>query len=140
MQSAYHETNRDAYISLIPDASAVFGEYCEFNINATHRNVAELACLLGVYSERQGKLTVSFSTAPLSKGKVPILVPSRMKQEAFADVGNRCMTYAGCQGLTAPKIQILIDNHTAFCSEQTLYTCLSRAVDQIHFINTGPNS
>nr|AAB71853.1 RNA replicase [Cymbidium mosaic virus] len=140
MQSAYHETNRDAYISLIPDASAIFSEYCEFNINATHRNVAELACLLGVYSERQGKLTVSFSTAPLSKGKVPILVPSRMKQEAFADVGNRCMTYAGCQGLTAPKIQILIDNHTTFCSEQTLYTCLSRAVDQIHFINTGPNS
>jgi hypothetical protein len=50
------------------------------------------------------------------------------------------MTYAGCQGLTAPRVQILLDNNTQFCSERVIYTALSRAVDNIHFINTGPNS
>ena len=63
-----------------------------------------------------------------------------MKKSAMLDIGHKSMTYAGCQGLTAPKVQILLDNHTQHCSDRVLYTCLSRAVDSIHFINTGPNN
>ncbi|CAN88808.1 RNA-dependent RNA polymerase [Lettuce virus X] len=139
-QSVYHESNSEAYISTLSEAVEVFEPYSEFYVNATHRNVTGLANKLGVYSERQGKLRVSFSTHHLKGSRIPLLVPSNLKRNAFLDVGHRTMTYAGCQGLTAPKVQILLDNHTEMCSERVLYTALSRAVDQIHFINTGPNS
>ncbi|ABG48660.1 ORF 1 [Malva mosaic virus] len=139
-QSVYHEMNPEAYISALPEAVEVFEPYCEFYVNASHRNVKQLANKLGVYSEREGKLKVNFASHHLKASRTPILVPSTMKRNAMADMGHHSMTYAGCQGLTAPKVQILLDNHTQFCSDRVLYTCLSRAVDTIHFINTGPTT
>nr|WCC59453.1 186K protein [Narcissus mosaic virus] len=139
-QSVYHETNPEAYIAALPEAVEIFSPYCEFYLNATHRNVKDLANKLGVYSEREGKLKVNFASHHLKASRIPMLVPSTMKRNAMFDMGHHSMTYAGCQGLTAPKIQILLDNHTQFCSERVLYTCLSRAVDTIHFINTGPTT
>nr|QED43054.1 RdRp [Asparagus virus 3] len=139
-QSVYHEINPEAYIAMLPEAVDVFTPFCEFYLNATHRNVQALANKLGVYSERQGRLKVNFASHHLKASRTPLLVPSTMKRNAMADMGHHSMTYAGCQGLTAPKIQILLDNHTQFCSDRVLYTCLSRAVDSIHFINTGPTT
>ncbi|CAC87086.1 RNA polymerase [Asparagus virus 3] len=139
-QSVYHELNAEAYIATLPEAVDVFTPFCEFYLNATHRNVQALANKLGVYSERQGRLKVNFASHHLKASRTPLLVPSTMKRNAMADMGHHGMTYAGCQGLTAPKIQILLDNHTQFCSDRVLYTCLSRAVDSIHFINTGPTT
>nr|AIL23155.1 replicase [Asparagus virus 3] len=139
-QSVYHELNAEAYIATLPEAVDVFTPFCEFYLNATHRNVQGLANKLGVYSERPGKLKVHFASHHLKASRTPLLVPSTMKRNAMSDMGHHSMTYAGCQGLTAPKVQILLDNHTQFCSDRVLYTCLSRAVDSIHFINTGPTT
>ncbi|BAE44211.1 replicase protein [Potexvirus ecsalstroemeriae] len=139
-QSVYHEANTEAYISSMIEAVEVFEPFCEFYLNATHRNVKDLANKLGVYSERQGSLKITMASHHLKQSRIPLLVPSTMKRNAMLDIGHRCMTYAGCQGLTAPKVQILLDQHTQHCSERVLYTALSRAVDSIHFINTGPNS
>ncbi|BAG12158.1 RNA dependent RNA polymerase [Asparagus virus 3] len=139
-QSVYHELNAEAYIATLPEAVDVFTPFCEFYLNATHRNVQSLANKLGVYSERQGRLKINFASHHLKASRTPLLVPSTMKRNAMADMGHHSMTYAGCQGLTAPKIQILLDSHTQFCSDRVLYTCLSRAVDSIHFINTGPTT
>nr|QIZ03225.1 RNA-dependent RNA polymerase [Pepino mosaic virus] len=139
-QSVYHESNNEAYIASLDEAVAYYANYCGFYLNATHRNVRSLANKLGVYSEKEGHLKITFASHALQKCKVPILVPSQMKKSAMLDIGHKSMTYAGCQGLTAPKVQILLDNHTQHCSDRVLYTCLSRAVDSIHFINTGPNN
>nr|QNT12101.1 RNA-dependent RNA polymerase [Plantain virus X] len=139
-QSTYHELNDEAYISALPEAVEVFAPYCEFYLNATHRNVRDLANKLGVYSERPGKCKINFTSCHLKASKIPILVPSTFKKNAMAEMGHNSMTYAGCQGLTAAKVQIVLDNHTSQCSERVIYTCLSRAVDGIHFINTGPTS
>nr|AIL23132.1 polymerase protein [synthetic construct] len=139
-QSVYHESNNEAYIASLDEAVTYYANYCGFYLNATHRNVRSLANKLGVYSEKEGHLKITFASNALQKCKVPILVPSQMKKGAMQDIGHKSMTYAGCQGLTAQRVQILLDNHTQHCSDRVLYTCLSRAVDSIHFINTGPNN
>nr|ATG34116.1 RNA-dependent RNA polymerase [Potato aucuba mosaic virus] len=139
-QSEHHERNREAYISTLEPATEVYSQHCEYYLNCTHRNVKALANKLGVYSEVEGDLIVHVKKVPLKGKRLPMLVPSSDKSDALVDLGNVSMTYAGCQGLTCQMIQVLIDNHTQFCSEQVLYTCLSRAVNEIAFINTGPNS
>ncbi|AAK97522.1 putative RNA-dependent RNA polymerase RdRp [Indian citrus ringspot virus] len=136
-QSHYHEENPEALISTLDPATDYFSKYCTYNINATHRNATTFANALGVYSER--KLPVSVTCSSYQKSGWPTLVPSILKKTALNDMGQRSLTYAGCQGLTTPKVQIVLDNATPLCSEQVMYTALSRAVDQIHFFNTGPN-
>ena len=62
------------------------------------------------------------------------------KKQAYGELGHKVSTYAGCQGITANEIQILIDSDTPMCSQQVMYTALSRAVHAIHFVNTGINN
>ena len=89
-----------------------------------HRNVRSLANKLGVYSEKEGHLKITFASNALQKCKVPILVPSQMKKSAMQDMGHKAMTYAGCQGLTAPRVQILLDNHTTLLRQGAVHLSL----------------
>nr|WVH45225.1 RNA-dependent RNA polymerase [Citrus yellow mottle-associated virus] len=136
-QSHYHEENPEALISTLDPATDYFSKFCGYNINATHRNAKTFANALGVYSEKD--IATSVSCSSYQKSGWPTLVPSILKRTALNDMGQRSLTYAGCQGLTTPRVQIVLDNATPLCSEQVMYTALSRAVDQIHFFNTGPN-
>nr|QQG34570.1 RdRp [Phyllanthus potexvirus 1] len=137
-QSTYHEENPEALISKIHDNIVEFEPHCRYYLNSTHRNRRDLANALGVYSEKEGTTAITMSST-LQTG-IPVLCPTIIKKTSLEEVGRRAMTYAGCQGLTAPKVQILLDSNTPLCSENVLYTALSRAVDSIHFINTGPNA
>lgn len=137
-QSKHHEQNGDAAICQLKPASEIFQPYCRYYINATHRNKRDVANALGVYSEVAGRTVITMSSK--MDPSQPLLCPSRIKKEAMAELGQRTMTYAGCQGLTTKHVQILLDECTPHCSEQVLYTALSRATESIHFINTGPNS
>nr|WEC26233.1 replicase [Nerine potexvirus 1] len=137
-QSMHHETNNQALIAHIPPAILQFQPYCRYYLNATHRNPRNLANALGVYSEAAGFTTITMSSRPMQGW--PILSPSCAKKMCFSELGHVAHTYAGCQGLTAPKIQITLDNNTPLCTDQVMYTALSRAVHNIHFINTGANS
>ncbi|ASJ78784.1 RNA-dependent RNA polymerase [Vanilla virus X] len=136
-QSSHHEQNSQAQISHLEPAHTIFGQYAKYYINATHRNCSELANPLGVYSENFLPLKLALSSQ-VSDG--PILVPSQLKSEALHELGRKAYTYAGCQGLTTPSIQIMLDQNTPLCSNEVIYTALSRAVDEITFINTGSNS
>nr|QQG34575.1 RdRp [Ferula potexvirus 1] len=137
-QSIYHETNSQAATSTLCSNIEHFTQYCRFHLNATHRNAARIATALGVYSENdiEAKITVS---SQMKEGW-PTLTPSLEKKACLSEMGRKSFTYAGCQGLTAPKIQILLDSNTPLCSQNVLYTALSRAVSSIHFVNTGPNA
>ncbi|QYF50236.1 MAG: RNA replication protein [Xinjiang alphaflexivirus 2] len=137
-QSYHHEANSDAYTAHLEPSIEVYSDYCRYYLNITHRNKPDLANKLGVYSCSTGNTSFTMSSQAVSG--MPILSPSLMKKTALGDMGQRSMTYAGCQGLTAKKIQILLDNNTPLCSDNVIYTALSRATDHIHFINTGPNS
>nr|QYF50151.1 MAG: replicase [Xinjiang alphaflexivirus 1] len=133
-QSEHHESSEGNTINDLASASDVFNRHCHYYINATHRNKRDLANALGVYSEVEGTTTVSYSKN-LREG-FHNLTPSQMKQRNYASLGRRASTYAGCQGITAPRVQIIVDQDTFACSNQVLYTALSRAVDEIHFCNT----
>ncbi|AIB00369.1 RNA dependent RNA polymerase [Yam virus X] len=137
-QAEFHETNPEAYINQLSKACDVFSPYCSYYINATHRNCRTLANALGVYSEVDTELKISHSSH-VSDG-IPVICPSHLKSEAIQELGRKSMTYAGCQGLTAPKVQILLDTNTPLCSTKVMYTALSRAVDEIRFVNSGSNS
>nr|QYF50142.1 MAG: putative replication protein [Sichuan alphaflexivirus 1] len=137
-QSVHHERNTDAYSAHIPPAVEVYSEKCGYYLNATHRNAKVIANALGVYSvsKNLARITQSSNFLP----GVPVLVPSQVKQSTFGDLGVRAFTYTGCQGLTVPEIQIVLDSDTPACSARAFYTALSRAKTRIHFVNTGPNS
>nr|AJD23381.1 putative RNA-dependent RNA polymerase [Yam virus X] len=137
-QSFHHESNTEALITHLPPATEIYSPHCRYYLNATHRNRRDLANILGVYSEVEGTTAITMSSQ-IQQG-IPILCPSTVKKDSLNDLGRSSMTYAGCQGLTAKKIQILLDTNTYLCSNNVMYTALSRAVDSIHFINTGPNS
>jgi hypothetical protein len=125
-------------IASLEPASTCFDKSCRYYINATHRNRQDLANRLGVYSEVEGETKITLSG--LTVQGWPLLSPSQAKKECLRELGNVAYSYAGCQGLTTPCVQILLDNNTALCSKQVMYTALSRARDAIHFINTGPTS
>ncbi|BAE66615.1 replicase protein [Nerine virus X] len=137
-QSVYHETNAQALIAHLPHAIMQFEPLCRYYLNATHRNPRNLANALGIYSEAPGRTTITMSSRPMTGW--PILSPSCAKKTCFGEMGHVAHTYAGCQGLTAPKIQMVLDNNTPLCTTEVMYTALSRAVHNIHFINTGANS
>nr|AZF99036.1 orf1 [Papaya mosaic virus] len=137
-QSVHHENNENATTSTIEPFVAEASELCRYYINATHRNKKDLANKLGVYSERTGLTEVTFGNTPIPG--LHLLVPSLYKKQAFSEMGHKVSTYAGCQGITAPKVQVLLTEETALCSREVLYTALSRAVHSIHFINASPNN
>nr|QHA79264.1 replicase [Papaya mosaic virus] len=137
-QSTHHESNENATTSSIEPLVAEASELCRYYINATHRNKRDLANKLGVYSERSGLTEITQGTTPIPG--LHLLVPSLYKKQAFTEMGHKVSTYAGCQGLTAPKIQILLTEETTLCSQEVLYTALSRAVHSIHFVNASPNN
>ncbi|AHB87033.1 putative RNA-dependent RNA polymerase [Potexvirus nesignambrosiae] len=137
-QSVYHESNCDAAIAQLSSNVEEFEQHCRYYLNATHRNRRDLANKLGVYSERDGTTTITHGSTILPGA--PVLAPSLMKKSLLGDGGHRSMTYAGCQGLTAPKVQILLDNNTPLCSDKVMYTALSRAIEHVHFINSGASS
>ena len=64
------------------------------------------------------------------------LVPAFRSQSLLTDLGRQAMTYAGCQGLTLPHLTIVLDKDTPLCSDQVMYTALSRASETITFVNT----
>ncbi|BAG06154.1 replicase protein [Phaius virus X] len=137
-QTSHYEANDQAMSSKLAPAVEVFAPYCRYYLNATHRNKRDLANMLGVYGEQAGSTHITKSSTTLSGW--PIIAPSLAKKTCLTELGHRAYSYAGCQGLTTPRVQILLDNNTALCSKEAMYTALSRARDAIHFINTGPNS
>nr|P15402.1 RecName: Full=RNA replication protein; AltName: Full=147 kDa protein; AltName: Full=ORF1 protein; Includes: RecName: Full=RNA-directed RNA polymerase; Includes: RecName: Full=Helicase [White clover mosaic virus (strain O)]CAA34628.1 unnamed protein product [White clover mosaic virus] len=137
-QSFHHESNEDAYTATLEPSIITYQPFCRYYLNITHRNKPDLANKLGVYSCSSG--TTSFTMSSQALKGMPILSPSIMKKTALGEMGQKSMTYAGCQGLTTKAVQILLDTNTPLCSSNVIYTALSRAVDHIHFINTGPNS
>ncbi|QIL68840.1 RNA-dependent RNA polymerase [Papaya virus X] len=134
-QSAHHEPNDMALTSKLEPFSNIATKFSRYYLNATHRNKRDLANMLGVYSEKNGTTVVSMSST--LKDGLHLLVPSLYKKQAYGEMGHKVSTYSGCQGITADRIQILIDNDTPMCSQQVMYTALSRAVHAIHFVNTG---
>lgn len=137
-QSYHHEPNENAVTAQLAPFSEIAKNFSRYYLNATHRNKKDLANMLGVYSELEGKTNITMSSTILPGRH--LLVPSMYKKQAYGEMGHKVSTYAGCQGITAPEIQILIDNDTTFCSQQVMYTALSRAVHAIHFVNTGVNN
>lgn len=137
-QSTHHESNENAMTNLIEPFTSEASKLCRYYVNATHRNKKDLANKLGVYSEVSGFTEITHSSSPIPG--LHILVPSLYKKQAFSEMGHKASTYAGCQGITAPKVQILLSEETTLCSKEVLYTALSRAVHSIHFINTSPNN
>lgn len=137
-QSVHHESNENATTSSIEPLVSEASELCRYYINATHRNKKDLANKLGVYSEKTGLTEITHGTTPIPG--LHMLVPSLYKKQAFTEMGHKVSTYAGCQGITAPKIQILLTEETSLCSQEVLYTALSRAVHSIHFVNASPNN
>nr|QYL30857.1 RNA-dependent RNA polymerase [Cassava common mosaic virus] len=137
-QSVHHETNEQAMIAQLEPSTKIFSNFSRYYINATHRNAKKLANMLGVYSDNKKELKITHGFQPIKD--IHLLVPSLVKKAAFSEAGHKTSTYAGCQGITAHKVQILLDSDTPMCSQEVLYTALSRAVDSIHFINTAPTS
>nr|AQM55971.1 ORF1 [Bamboo mosaic virus] len=133
-QSEHFESVEGNTINDLSPSPVVFSAYSRYYINATHRNNQDLANALGVYSEKKGKTRVSVSNH-IEDGR-HTLVPSQIKQRNYVSMGRKTSTYAGCQGITASRVQIIVDNDTAKCSHQVLYTAFSRAADEIHFCNT----
>ncbi|AXG65485.1 ORF1 [Potexvirus sp.] len=134
-QSVHHESNENSSIYKLPPLIQIVQPLCRYYINATHRNRKQLANMLGVYSENVGDFRITHGTSPIQG--VHLLVPSIFKKTAFAEMGHKVSTYSGCQGITAERVQILLDQDTHLCTKQVLYTALSRAVHSIHFIDTG---
>nr|DAZ85793.1 TPA_asm: replicase [Cardamom virus X] len=137
-QTSHHESNDQASSAHLAPAVAVYSKYCRYYLNATHRNRKDLANKLGIYSELEGTTRITQSATVMHGW--PIIAPSLAKKTCLTELGHRAYSYAGCQGLTTPNVQVLLDNNTALCSAEAMYTTLSRARDAIHFIQTGPTS
>lgn len=137
-QSTFHESNELAMINHLSKSTEHFSQFSRYYINATHRNKQDLARFLGVYSEKTGLTSISMSSRP--EPDWHLLVPSLIKKRSYTEMGYKTSTYAGCQGITADRVQVLLDTDTTLCSDQVLYTALSRAVHAIHFINTSATS
>ena len=116
-QSVHHESNENANTSTLESFVSEANKICRYYINSTHRNKKDLANKLGVYSEVTGVTQISISTTVIPG--LHLLVPSLFRKKAFSEMGHKTSTYAGCQGITAPKIQILLSEETPLCSCRT---------------------
>ncbi|QED44463.1 replicase [Garlic virus I] len=133
-QSVYHNDKRDSQIALLSSNTDHFKKYCDYYVNATHRQPRRLANPIKVHAEREVGGAVKHAT--LIPETAMTLVPAFRSQSLLTDLGRQAMTYAGCQGLTLPHLTIVLDKDTPLCSDQVMYTALSRASETITFVNT----
>nr|QED44583.1 replicase [Garlic virus D] len=133
-QSVYHNDKRDSQIALLSSNTDHFKKYCDYYVNATHRQPRRLANPIRVHAERDVGGAVKHAT--LIPETAMTLVPAFRSQSLLTDLGRQAMTYAGCQGLTLPHLTIVLDKDTPLCSDQVMYTALSRASETITFVNT----
>nr|APG31855.1 RdRp [Arachis pintoi virus] len=133
-QSVYHNGNKDAQTANLTDNVTHFRKFCDYYVNATHRQPRRIANPIKVHAERQfgGAVTM----ANLIQDKATVLVPAYRTQSALTDLGRQAYTYSGCQGLTISDVTIALDNDTPLCSNEVLYTAFSRASESITFVNT----
>nr|QED44517.1 replicase [Garlic virus D] len=133
-QSVYHNDKRDSQIALLSSNTDHFKRYCDYYVNATHRQPRRLANPIKVHAERE--VGGAVKSATLIPENAMTLVPAFRSQSLLTDLGRQAMTYAGCQGLTLPHLTIVLDKDTPLCSDQVMYTALSRASETITFVNT----
>lgn len=133
-QSVCHVSEADSRIRNNVNEVDYFWPYADYYLNCTHRNPKNIANALEVFAARSDDGLVSYSEWTLDDS--PILVPSTTTVTAFEDYGHGSYTYAGCQGLTKPKVQIFLNSNTLLCSDRVMYTALSRASEEIVFVNT----
>nr|QED43305.1 replicase [Garlic virus C] len=137
-QSVFHNDKRDSQIALLNSNTDHYKRYCDYYLNATHRQPRRLANPIKVHAEREIGGAVKHAT--LIPTNAMTLVPAFRSQSLLTDLGRQAMTYAGCQGLTLPHLSIVLDKDTPLCSDEVLYTALSRASETITFINTHSNN
>ncbi|ARQ03275.1 RdRP [Allexivirus sigmamedicagonis] len=133
-QSVHHNANGDAQTAGLSSNIDHFSRYCDYYLNATHRQPRRLANPIQVHAEREFGGAVM--RAALLPDKATILVPSQISRMTASDLGRKAYTYAGCQGLTLPHVVIALDKDTPGCSKEVLYTAFSRASESITFVNT----
>nr|WLS55766.1 replicase [Blackberry calico virus] len=133
-QSVHHTSNRDAQTANLRTNVQHFSKYCDYYINATHRQPRRLANPIKVHAEKEFGGAVH--RANLIPETATVLVPAYATQQSLNGLGRKALTYSGCQGLTLPSITIVLDNDTPLCSNEVLYTAFSRASSDITFVNT----
>ncbi|AEI17897.1 replication-associated polyprotein [Blackberry virus E] len=133
-QSVHHATNREAQTANLKTNVQHFSRYCDYYVNATHRQPQRLANPIQVHAER--KTGGAVHRANLIPDTATVLVPSFTTQQSLNGLGRRALAYSGCQGLTLPHVTIVLDNDTPLCSNEVLYTAFSRAPESITFVNT----
>ncbi|WVN62089.1 replicase [Rehmannia allexivirus] len=133
-QSTHHVTNAEAQSARLCNNVQHFSRYCDYYINATHRQPRRLANPIKVHAERAFGGAVKQTT--LIPDQAAVLVPSCKSQETLSGLGRDAYTYSGCQGLTLPHITIVLNNDTPLCSNEVLYTAFSRASETITLVNT----
>lgn len=133
-QSVYHCENPQARIAGLVDNVTAFEDYCAYYINCTHRNPRNIANALFVHSSRQDDGNIS--DGPSVRRGQTVLVPSRACRDVFNEMGHDAYTYAGCQGLSRNGINVVLDHSAPHCSDEVLYTALSRTTGDIHFVNS----
>jgi len=132
-QSVYHCDNSQAAIHGLTDNVSAFDNYSSYYLNCTHRNPRNVANALFVHASRADFGAVS--EGPAINAGLTVLVPSRASKDALNEMGHDSYTFAGCQGLTKPGINVVLDHSAPFCSDQVMYTALSRTTSDIHFVN-----
>lgn len=135
-QSVYHVAHPESKCTLNPPEIDYFSQYNDYYINATHRNPKNIAEKIGVYSEKPDGPIIVTDRIP---DKSTLLVPSIKEVQLYGDAGHSAYTYAGCQGLTLPTVNLVISSSTPLCSERVMYTALSRASLEVRLINTYSN-
>ncbi|WLG65288.1 replicase [Sclerotinia sclerotiorum alphaflexivirus 2] len=133
-QSVYNVSNLQATCSQLTPEVDAFKPYCEYYVNATHRQPRRFANPLSVFSGNRHSGSVD--TAAKIPDDATVLVPSSAKSLQLSEMGRRAMTYAGCQGLTVKHLVICLDKDTPLCSDRVMYTALSRASESVTFVNT----
>lgn len=137
-QSVFHNDKRDSQIALLSSNTDHYKRYCDYYLNATHRQPQRLANPIKVHAQREAGGAIKHAT--LIPPHAMTLVPAFRSQSLLTDLGRQAMTYAGCQGLTLPHLTIVLDKDTPLCSDEVLYTALSRASETITFVNTHSNN
>uniref|UniRef100_A0AAU6NEM5 Replicase n=1 Tax=Saffron-associated alphaflexivirus TaxID=3125858 RepID=A0AAU6NEM5_9VIRU len=133
-QSTCFIGNSEALLSSVDNLIKQFSPFCDYYVNATHRQPRRLANPLGVHAQKTSGGSVKISN--LVPKNSTVLVPSFKEKESLGEQGRLSYTYAGCQGLTVPHTTIVLDHCSTLCSEEVLYTALSRASESITFVNT----
>ena len=91
-QSHHHEPNDGAMTSKLSPFTETASLHCRYYLNATHRNRQDLANMLGVYSEVEGRTNITMDTTILPGRH--LLVPSMFKKQAYGELGHKVSTYA----------------------------------------------